>query len=185
MTAHAPARSHALVITLLALFASLGACVGHSAPPREPAPSAWREWAVASSAAERLVADGRASAADSTLADFVRRWPGTPEAEQGTWLRLGYQAERAEDSASTALLVARIDSLLSAAPASARRGELLTLRRAAMLTQQLRTQLAQARADRDAAVKARSDEVDKLKAELENVKAELDRVRNRVTRRRP
>ena len=176
------ARARALAISLVLLTA---ACVRRSSSTHEPEPSAWRDWDVASTAATRLVADGRAEAADSTLADFVRRWPGTPEAEQGAWLRLSFQAERADDSTSTALLIAHVDSVLTAAPAAAHRGELLMLRRAALLTQQLRAERNQARAERDAATKARSDELEKLRAELQTVKAELERVRNRVTRQRP
>ena len=162
------------------------ACASRRASTEPPAPSAWRDWAVAEAATQRLLADGRAAAADSTLADFERRWPGTPQAEQGTWWRLVYQAERADDSASTAALVTRIDSILSTAPSAQRRAELQVLRRSAVVTQQLRTERNQARAERDAATKQRNEELEKLRTELAEVKAELDRVRNRVTRpRRP
>jgi hypothetical protein len=178
-------RARALAISLLVLTA---ACIGRRAAPAEPPPSSWRDWTVTSAEVDRLQAEGRLDAADSALSAFARKWPGTPESEQGAWWLLLRQAERAEDSASTAALVTRIDSRLSAAPAASRRGGLLTLRRAAVLAQQLRTERNLARAERDereAAAKQRSEEIDKLKAELENVKAELERVRNRVTRRRP
>ena len=178
------ARASALAASLLLL----SACVGRRSAPAEAPPSSWRDWAVTSVEVDRLLAEGKADAADSTMSTFTRRWPGTPESEQGAWWLLMRQAERAVDSASTAALVTRIDSVLSAAPAASRRGGLLALRRAAVLAQQLRTERNIARAERDerdAALKQRSDDVDKLKAELENVKAELERVRNRVTRRRP
>ena len=147
--------------------------------------SAWRDWTIAEAAAQRLLADGKGAAADSTLADFQRRWPGTPQSEQGAWWRLVHQAERADDSASTAALVSRIDSILSTAPSAQRRAELQVLRRSAVVTQQLRTERNQARAERDAATRQRNEELEKLRTELAEVKAELDRVRNRVTRPRP
>jgi hypothetical protein len=173
-------------LAIAACLLLAAACASRRASTDAPAPSAWRDWAVAESAVQRLLADGKADAADSTLADFERRWPGTPQSEQGAWWRLVYQAERADDSVSTAALVTRIDSILSTAPSAQRRAELQVLRRSAVVTQQLRTERNQARAERDAAAKQRSDEVEKLRAELAEVKAELDRVRARVTRpRRP
>lgn len=181
------ARSRALAISLL----MLAACVGRksaSADPVAAQPSAWRDWMVTTTAVDRLLADGRVDRADSTLAEFQRRWPGTPESEEGAWWRLLRQAEKAEDSTSTSELVVRIDSLLTAAPASTHRGELMLLRRVAIMGQQLRSERAAVRAEREAGTataKQRSDELEKTKAELELVKAELDRVRNRVTRRRP
>lgn len=170
----------------LGLLVVLGAaCVSRRTTREAALPSEWRDWAEASVTAERLMTDGKVETADSVLAAFERRWPGTPQSEQGAWWRLVHEADRADDSVSTAALVTRIDSLLSAAPAAQRRAELLMLRRGAMLTQQLRAERNAARAERDAVAKQRSDEMDKLRAELELVKAELERVRNRVTRRRP
>lgn len=176
---------HARRAAIAACLLLGAACVGRRGASLEREPSAWRDWTVAESAAQRLLADGKGAAADSTLADFERRWPGTPQSEQGAWWRLVYQAERADDSASTAALVTRIDSLLSTAPSAQRRAELQVLRRSAVVTQQLRTERNQARAERDAATRQRSEELEKLRAELAEVKAELDRVRNRVTRPRP
>lgn len=161
------------------------ACLGRRGAGGEQEASAWRDWTIAEAAAQRLLADGKGAAADSTLADFERRWPGTPQSERGAWWRLVHQAERATDSASTAALVTRIDSILSTAPTAQRRSELQLLRRSAVVTQQLRTERNQARAERDAATRQRSEELEKLRAELAEVKAELDRVRNRVTRPRP
>ena len=176
-------RSRMLVTSFLMLLA---ACIGRrSAPTEGPAPSAWRDWALVSADVDRLLADGNVDGADSTLAGFTRRWPGTPEAEQGAWWRLVREAERADDSTSTAAFVTRVDSLLAAAPGTTRRGELLMLRRVAILTQQLRAERTVARTEREAMAKQRSEEIEKLKVELEAVKAELDRVRTRVTRRRP
>jgi hypothetical protein len=176
------ARRAALAACLLLA----AACINRRASTGEPAPSAWRDWSVAEAAAQRLLADGRIAAADSTLEDFERRWPGTPQSEQGAWWRLVHQAERADDSASTAALVTRIDSILSTAPAAQRRAELQVLRRSAVVTQQLRVERNQARAERDATARQRNEELEKLRAELAEVKAELDRVRARVTRpRRP
>ena len=171
------------VIAICLLVAA--ACASRGASTESPAASAWRDWAVAEAAAQRLLADGRAAAADSTLADFERRWPGTPQSEQGAWWRLVYQAERADDSVSTAALVTRIDSILSTAPSAQRRAELQVLRRSAVVTQQLRAERNQARAERDAAARLRNEELEKLRTELAEVKAELDRVRARVTRPRP
>lgn len=178
-------KGGALPVAVLASLLLFVACVGRRGSSGEPAASAWRDWTVAEAAAQRLLADGRGAAADSTLADFQRRWPGTPQAEQGAWWRLVYQAERADDSASTAALVTRIDSILSSAPSAQRRAELQVLRRSAVVTQQLRAERNQARAERDATARQRNEELEKLRAELAEVKAELDRVRNRATRRRP
>lgn len=178
-------RSLVLAPALLGLLLAV-AC---ARPPlvEEPSPivpSAWRDWALASDQVERLEAQGQPQAADSTLEDFIRRWPGTPEAEEGTWWRILRQAELAEDSTSTALVVARIDSLLAGAPAAARRVELRVLRRTLALTQLLRSERDATRAERDTA-RQRAGEIDKLRAELEEARAELVRVRNRVIRRRP
>ena len=171
---------------LLALVLLASACISRRSSSRAPAPSAWRDWSLAEAAAQRLLADGNAAGADSTLADFERRWPGTPQSEQGAWWRLVYQAERADDSLSTAALVTRIDSILSTAPSAQRRAELQMLRRSAVVTQQLRAERNQARAERDATARQRNEELEKLRVELAEVKAELDRVRARVTRpRRP
>jgi hypothetical protein len=172
-------------VVVAAVLLLTAACLSRRATSTAPVPTAWRDWSVAEAAAQRLLADGKGAAADSTLADFERRWPGTPQSEQGAWWRLVFQAERADDSASTAALVTRIDSILSTAPAAQRRAELLMLRRSAVVTQQLRTERNQARAERDAATRQRNEELEKLRAELAEVKAELDRVRNRVTRPRP
>ena len=177
--------SHAVRPAVLIACLLLAACVSRGGANRSPAPSAWRDWMVAESAAQQLLADGRVALADSTLADFERRWPGTPQAEQGAWWRLVHQAERADDSASTAALVTRIDSVLSTAPSAQRRAELQVLRRSAVATQQLRAERNQARGERDATARQRNEELEKLRAELAEVKAELDRVRARVTRPRP
>lgn len=171
------------------LFAVATGCLSRRSRDAGPAaPSPWRDWPEALAAAEEHAARNRMPQADSTLAAFVRRWPGTPQAEESTWWRLAYQAERTEDSASTAALMTRIDSLLAAAPASARRAELVMLRRAAALMQQVRVERTLARTEREAVettAKQRADELEKLKIELEAVKAELERVRKRVTRTRP
>lgn len=167
------------------LLALATACLKPRTPVGPPAPAAWREWPTALAEAERMMAANQRDSADGLMAAFATRWSGTPEAEEGTWWRIVRQAERVEDSASTALVVTRIDSIVSASPGMARRADLLTLRRLAVIAQQLRRERALARAERDAESKAHADEVEKLKAELEEVKAELERVRKRVTRRRP
>lgn len=161
------------------------ACLKPRTPVGPPAPAAWRDWPAARAEAERLMAANQRDSADALMAAFASRWPGTPEAEEGTWWRIVRQAERAEDSASTALVVARIDSIVSASPGMARRADMLTVRRLAVIAQQLRRERTLARTEREAESKAKAEELEKLRVELEEVKAELERVRKRVTRRRP
>lgn len=177
-----PARLPAAVFALL--LSTLG-CFGRKHPPEEPlGPTAWREWLVTSDSVERLATLGRHDAADSLLADFVRRWPGTAEAEEGAWRLLVRGAARADDSTSTTTLVTRVDSALATSPPTARRAQLLTMKRMALLTQQLRAERILLRAERDTS-RARSEEIERLRAELAQTQAELERVRKRVTRRRP
>lgn len=180
------ARARRLVAVARAILLVLAAgCVTRRPAPVAPPATAWREWPVALAEADRLTAAGHRDSADVVLVDFVRRWPGTPEAEEGTWSRVVRLAERADDSTSTALLVGRIDSVLAASPTSAHRADLLLLRRLTTLNQQLRTERTSLRAERDAATRQRAEELDRVRAELDETKAELERVRKRVTRRRP
>lgn len=176
-----PARRLAVALACMLLVAG---CLVRRPPVEPPGPTAWREWIVTSDSAERLATLGHQDASDSVVADFVRRWPGAPEASEAQWRLLVRSAAQAEDSAATTALLARVDSMLATSPSSDRRAQLLTMKRMVLLTQQLRIERALLRAERDS-TRVRTEEVEKLKAELAQTQAELERVRNRVTRRRP
>jgi hypothetical protein len=176
-----PARRLAVVLALVLVAA---ACPSRRRLPEPVGPTAWREWIATSDSAERLATMGEVEASDSTLMGFVRRWPGTPEAEEATWRVFVHSVGRLDDSTAATVLITRVDSALAATPTSAQRAQLQTMKRLAQLSHLLRAERALLRTERDTS-RVRAEELERLRAELAQTQAELERVRKRVTRRRP
>jgi hypothetical protein len=171
-----------------------GACV--HARPHSPSP-ADREWSVTLDSAQRLAADSQYPAADSLLASYAQRTPGSLGAREAIfWTGVFALAERnTRENVHAARLA--FETYLADTAAVAHRAE------AAALSQATRTidSLSQARAadsvpavhlvvsDDSLRASAREQEmaksVKRLQDSLDKTTAELDRIKKRLSTGKP
>ena len=163
-----------------ALLAATGAC---SAATRWRQPASERRWSETRVVAQRHVADGRWTTADSVLVTFAREYPESPEAAEARYWRAFYLLDPANPKASPRAAAELLEQYLSDEVSPPHATEAATLRRAALSLDSLGTMVAladSARAGVSAREKAAVDEAQKLKDELARTQAELERIKKRL-----
>jgi hypothetical protein len=171
---------------LVMLLLSGCALTPGSSAPEPPAP---RAWPVLRARAGAEVAAGRYGIADRMLADFTSQFPGTAEGADATFWRALYRVDPSNQTASARGAIAVVDSALAMPLDSARRANLLALRRIAIAVERVDSRgTGETIAAGDTAKgdeKSQSDEIQRLKSELAKANAELERIKKRVAQPKP
>lgn len=163
-----------------------------------------REWPAALSAAQQRAATGRIESADSLLAAFAVRYPGTAEGTESLFWRAAFELDPTNRVGSSASALALLDAYISTAPTGAHRTEAMILRRitgrvdeltrlaaSAMSTAQdasaaaanANARAAEGKPDvspKPADAAAQDAEIKRLRDELAKANAELERIRRRL-----
>lgn len=170
----------ALCLLLPACRSSIPLAPAILPPPPLPAPSVMSQWVSVQSAVNALVADNRAAAAESSLAQFARDFPHTPEGDRARWWRTLMRTDPRVTSGDASLAIAQIDSLLADSIAIEVRAEAVlfkrnitaidSVRRAEVRRRALATQLATDRLDE---LKIVRDSMAKLTSEIERLRRRL------------
>jgi multidrug resistance efflux pump len=155
------------------------------------------------SLAQTYAARGEFTNADSTLAEFAARYPGTPEALETAYWRGLYRLDPSNRDLSIEAAMASLDAYLADTRPHQHAAEARTLRRVAgeldrlnrlagnALAQQIREANAtpaprggstesRPEPSKPAADSAAQDEIKRLKDELAKANAELERIRRRL-----
>jgi hypothetical protein len=179
----------------------------HTSPPGPP--SAERAWRPTLASAQGFAARGEFAAADSALAAFATRYPGSSQALETDYWRSVYRLDPGNRDLSIEVAMVSLDGYLADTRVHEHTAEARTLRRIAgeldrlnrlagnALTQQNKdasavpsarvggndptTQPAKPSADAQAA----ADEIKRLKEELAKANAELERIRRRLAQPPP
>jgi hypothetical protein len=186
--------------------ALLGACAALRATP---APTAEEQWESTLAVAQARATRGEFDAADSVLAAFATRFPGSDETLETAYWRALFKMDPSNKNASLTTAVAQLDGYLSANRQRTHLAEATTLRRIAAQLVELNKLAANAMSQaRDAkasaanasavaadakdakaaTVDANADaqaEIKRLKDELAKANAELDRIRKRLSQPPP
>jgi hypothetical protein len=200
---HTPWREAlgALSVVLVAGCSSLNA---------RTAPAPDKSWPASLAAVQSSAGQGNFDAADSLLADFATRYPGTPEAAETAYWRALLRMDPTNPHQSLSGAMAGLDGYLTDTRPRRHVTEATTIRRAAAqldgLNKLAATAVAQAKdasitakdakaqaADAAAAAAAKATdvppsadaEIKRLKDELAKANAELDRIRKRLAQPPP
>ena len=106
---------------------ALNACVTVR-PPSFMQSAPQREWPNALSTAETRVSEGRYAAADSLLAQFAARYPGTPESFESAYWRALFGMDPKNTNASVATAITYLDAYLAGLYPRKHRQEAFALR---------------------------------------------------------
>jgi hypothetical protein len=169
--------------------------MGCGGPAPSPIPTPWpseiTSWDSVHAAALRLAREGDPFTADSLLTAFAGQYAGTPEAGESLYWRALLRLDPDNPAAGPRDALAAVDAYLALGADQPRYDEALVLRRIASTLDSLRqprvvvspTPLADA--DTTAAVRARDEEIKRLREELQRTQAELERIRRRLGNPRP
>ncbi len=149
-------------------------------PPPLPAPSVSSQWSGIQSIVLGFVAENRPAAADSSLLQFARTFPRTPEGDRARWWRALMRVDARSASGDAALALAQLDSLLADSVAIEVRTEAVLMRRSLTAIDSLRkaevrrrVQATQLATDRGDELKISRDSITKLNAEIQRLKRRL------------
>ncbi len=179
------------IAAALALAVALDGCITVSRPNFMQSP-AQRDWAATLDLAQRYATSGRFAAADSVLAAFALRNPGTPEASETAYWRAVYALDPSAQTPSLVGPMALLDGYIAGGPPRVHLSEATTLRRMANQLDALskaaaaNAQAAKISESRGEVVarppdnSADSLEIKRLRDELAKAKEELERIRKRL-----
>jgi hypothetical protein len=185
----AAARRLAVALTM-ALAAALPAC--KSPRPTSPLlPAATLHWPATLADAQKAAADGRYEDAGRALTGFMTTYAESPEAAEARYWQALFTLDPANRQGSAHTAVSDLDAYLAFPGALQHRTEGEALRRVAALVDTLWAAaqaapkvIAPVPAPVDASVlKAREDEIARLRDSLSKTAAELERVRKRLAPR--
>lgn len=190
------ARRRASWLGALALVALGAGCTPfrtHRVDVPDAGSIAASEWPIARTAAQQAAVRGNYARADSILRAFTASYPGTEAASDALFyrgvFRLDLEGDSARSSENAREARAALDAYLAGGPMQQHYAEALTLRRLASQLDSLHTivpvpppVVLGTQSTRDT-LRARDDEIVRLRAELDQTKAELDRLRRRLTPR--
>ncbi len=160
-----------------------------------------RDWPLTLADAQSDVAGGNFGTADSVLAGFAVRYPGTLETLESTYWRALYRLDPANRAESTTVAMASLDAYLHDPRPREHVAEASTLRRVAGQIDALTRLAAMSAQSKDSVIaksaasevhvegarntgeaQAASDaEIKRLKDELAKANAELDRIKRRLS----
>ena len=153
------------------------------APPSLPVPvpslPTEAPW-VGTVAAARAAADsGHFAAADSILAAFERSDASSPDASESAFWRAMLRADPRNPAFTPADARAALDAYLTTSDPR-RRTEAAVMLRMLALSDSLRTAQAAQKSASESRDRARDEELQKLRDELQRTQAELDRIKRRL-----
>lgn len=176
----------------LALAAATGCISVHAPTFMRAAPE--RAWPSTLEAAQGFARARQFDPADSALAAFAVRYPGTPEAFESSYWRALYKMDPINPHASLTTAVAELDAYIGNVKSEEHGREAETLRRIAGQIENLNKLAANAMASTKeqpgqpsdsgkagaAQSSASDEEVKRLRDELAKANAELDRIKRRL-----
>ena len=175
-----------MIVRHLAALLLVGAGCRHkaAAPPPKievPVPTLPVEppWVATAAAARAAMDRGQFAAADSILAAFERAEPDSPDSSESAFWRVMVRADPRNPAFSPADARAAIEGYL-ANPGSRRRTEASVMLHMLALSDSLRVAQATQRSAAEARDRAREDEMQKLRDDLQRAQAELDRIKRRL-----
>ena len=173
----------ARVARVALLVAVVTGCRTGQARLVEPVPAGRAEWAGWLGQATQEAAAGHFAVADKLLADYIVRFPASPEASDAMYWRGVYKLDPSNTTAAAREAAVLLDGYL-ASGAAAHRVEAQTLRRIAGVMDARAATSPTTSAPRVEVVKvedkARDEEIQRLKDELAKTNAELDRIKRRL-----
>jgi hypothetical protein len=177
----------ARALVLLVLWSS--ACRQPPPPPpvvTVPTPELPPEprWPGTLVAVRAAIDSGRFAAADSILEEFERNEPGTRDALESEFWRLLIRTDPRNPAFSPDTARAALEAYV-ASPDASRRTEATALLRLLVISDSLRTAQASARAAAEQRDRARDEEIERLREELQKTQAELERIKRRIGSPRP
>lgn len=194
-------RARSFLVAAL-LSTSAGCATFHIPSVRKPAPE--RNWPDALSTAQREVAEGHYTNADSILASFARNYVGSSPALETAYWRALFKMDPTNPDAPLSAAVASLDVYLADKRPREHLTEATTIRRVAAQLESANkaaaTAIAQAKDANSTAASARAQaaeataraqtksdgaqsadaEITRLKEELSKANAELERIRKRL-----
>ena len=192
-------------VLALAASALVAGCASLSTG-RSNGPAPDQEWPITLTVAQARAGGGDFDAADSVLAGFAARYPGTRQALETAYWRALYRMDPSNRNASVPTAMASLDAYLADPSSRDHVSEAMTLRRVAAQVQGLNKLAATAMAQASSAsstapatrgvpteiksggevVSPSSDaEIKRLKDELAKANAELERIRKRLSQPPP
>ena len=141
-------------------------------------------WVGTLAAAQAAVDSGRFATADSILAAFERSEPDSPDAGESTFWRAMLRADPRNPAFAPADARAALDAYL-ATPNPRRRTEATVMLRMLALSDSIRALHTAQRSATEARDRAREEEMQKLRDDLQRTQAELDRIKRRLGNPKP
>lgn len=143
-----------------------------SLPPESP-------WVGTLAAAQTAADSGRFATADSILAAFERSEPDSPDASESAFWRAMLRADPRNPAFAPADARAALDAYL-VTPNPRRRTEATVMLRMLALSDSIRALHTTQRSAAEARDRAREEEMQKLRDDLQRTQAELDRIKRRL-----
>ncbi len=145
-------------------------------------PTPEREWPETIARAHAAVESGRFATADSLLAEFEARHPGSGEANETVFWRAVFRLDPANPDASPSRAVTELTTYLARPGRHAHLAEARALRRAATLADSLASAPGRrAATPADAAATDKDAEIARLREELKRATEELERIKRRLS----
>ncbi len=167
--------------------AVLGACRGAAPivpavlpPPPLPAPSLPSQWAATQSMVLQLVQENRPAQAESSLTQFSRENPHTPEGDRARWWRTLMRVDSRGNTGDATVALAQIDSLLTDSVATEVRAEAVLTRRNIIAIDSLRRAEVRRRVQATQLATDRLDELKVTRDSMAKLNAEIDRLKRRL-----
>ncbi len=149
-------------------------------PPALPAPSVTSQWVATQSAVNALVIDNRSAAAESSLTQFARDFPHTPEGDRARWWRTLMRTDPRVTGGDAALAIAQIDSLLADSLAIEVRAEAVLMKRNITAIDSVRRAEVRRRVQSTQLATDRLDELKVVRDSMAKLTSEIERLRRRL-----
>lgn len=148
-------------------------------PPPLPAPSVSSRWVATQSTVLAMIAENRATAAESSLLQFSRAHARTPEGDRARWWRTLMRADARTVTGDATVALAQIDSLLEDSIAIEVRAEAVLMRRTINAIDSLRRAEVRRRVQATQLASDRMDELKVARDSMTKLNAEIARLRRR------
>ena len=149
-------------------------------PPPLPAPSIPSQWLATQSMVLQLVLENRPAQAESSLTQFSRDNPRTPEGDRARWWRTLMRVDARANAGDATVALAQIDSLLTDSVSTDVRAEALLMRRNLNVLDSLRRTESRRRVQATQLATDRLDELKLARDSMSKLNAEIDRLKRRL-----
>ena len=175
------------IAVLCAMGALLASCRGSAPvvpvvlpPPPLPSPSVNAQWLATQAIVLQLVVENRPVQAESSLAQFSRDNPRTPEGDRARWWRTLMRVDSRANAGDATVALAQIDSLLTDSVATEVRAEAVLMRRNINAIDSLRRAEVRRRVQATQLATDRLDELKLARDSMIKLSAEVDRLKRRL-----